>query len=205
MVGSRFSARVAIPVGLLLLAIGLFATSGLWLGAMGSALVYDEGPAKAEAAVVLAGDYWGNRLVRAAELVQQGYVPVVLVSGPPGIYGTNEGDLAIQWAVRHGYPANWFVVVPHRAPSTKTEAVVMLEELLRRNVHEFLLVTSTYHTARARRIYLRAEEKAGGGPAFRSVASRDLYFSANGWWHTREGRKIAFLEWLKTITGAVGI
>jgi hypothetical protein len=27
----------------------------------------------------------------------------------------------------------------------------------------------------------------------------DEYFSADGWWHNREGRKIALLEWTKTV------
>ena len=56
-------------------------------------------PGKADIAVVLAGDYWGHRLFNGAELVKQGYVPLVLVSGPPGFYGVNEADAAIQFAV----------------------------------------------------------------------------------------------------------
>src|ERR1019366_8520424 len=59
----------------------MYLARDVWLGALGSALVHDEGAGKAEIAVVLAGDSWGYRLTKAAELVRQGCVPLVLVSG----------------------------------------------------------------------------------------------------------------------------
>ena len=183
----------------------LVLTHPLWLRAMGSALVYDEAPAKADAAVVLAGDYFGNRLLKGIELVKQGYVPVVLVSGPRGYYGNTESDMAIRWAVQQGYPEDWFIAVPHTASSTRDEAVVMLKEIHRRNIHSFLLVTSNFHTARARRLFLSTERRMGGGTGFRVIASCDPYYTLAGWWRTREGLKTAFFEWVKTLTGAVGI
>jgi hypothetical protein len=45
----------------------------------------------------------------------------------------------------------------------------------------------------------------GGGPEFRMVAAPDEHFTAGGWWLNREGRKTAFLEWTKTVTGVFGI
>ena len=44
-------------------------------------------------------------------------------------------------------------------------------------MHSFLLVTSNYHTARARRIYLGAEHEHGGGPIF-AWSPRPTSFSA---------------------------
>ena len=37
------------------------------------------------------------------------------------------------------------------------------------------------------------------------VAAPDEFFSPYGWWHTREGRKVFFLEWSKTLASSVGI
>jgi hypothetical protein len=37
------------------------------------------------------------------------------------------------------------------------------------------------------------------------VATRDPMFDPENWWHSREGRKTAFLEWTKAITSLVGI
>jgi hypothetical protein len=183
----------------------VYLSRDLWLSAFGRALVHDDGAAKADIAVVLAGDYWGHRLTKAAELVRQGYVPRVLVSGPPGFYGVNEADAAIQFAIGKGYPAEWFIPLRHTALSTREEAVVVLDALKQRNIHSFLLVTSDYHTARARRIYLNAERHRGGGPDMRVVASGDQFFTAGDWWRNREGQKTVFIEWTKTLTSVFGI
>src|ERR1039457_2804481 len=70
------------------------------------------------------------------------------------MYDINEADAAIQFAIHKGYPAQWFIPLYHTALSTREEAVPVLDALKQRNIHSFLLVTSDYHTARARRIYL---------------------------------------------------
>ena len=200
---SRFSKTKA-ALGFLLLCAAVYLARGLWLPWFGSALIHDDGPAKADIAVVLAGDVWGNRILRGAELVQQGYVPAVLVSGPPGFYGLNEADAAIRFAVSKGSRPEWFIPLHHEAYSTRDEAAVTLDELRRRNVHSFLLVTSDYHTARARRIFLALERANDGGPTLRTVAAPDRFFRAAVWWHSREAQKIVLLEWMKTVATATG-
>jgi uncharacterized SAM-binding protein YcdF (DUF218 family) len=190
-----------VTAALLLLAL---LTHSWWLAGLGYALIHDEGPAKADIAVVLAGDWYGHRVVKGGELVRAGYVPAVLVSGPRA-YGAYESDLAIAFAVSKGLAAEWFVGFPNQTLSTREEAAAVLGELRRRNVSSFLLVTSDYHTARARRIYLATERGAGGGPRFRTVAAPDEFFRADSWWRNREGRKIAFTEWCKTVATVFGI
>jgi uncharacterized SAM-binding protein YcdF (DUF218 family) len=192
-------------VALLLVVAVVYFSRDLWLSALGRALVHDDGAARADIAVVLAGDYWGHRLIKSAELVRQGYVPRVLVSGPPGLYGTNEANAAIQFAIGKGYPAEWFIPLRHTALSTREEAEVVLDALKERNIHSFLLVTSNFHTGRARRIYLNAERQRGGGPDMRVVASGDQFFNSSDWWRRREGQKTVFMEWTKTIATAFGI
>ena len=183
----------------------VFFTHSLWLAVLGQALVHDDGPAKADIAVVLAGDSYGHRILKAAGLVREGYVPAVLVSGPAGAYGMNESDLAIPFAVRNGFPAEWFINFPNRSLSTREEAADILQELRRRGVKSFLLVTSDYHSARARRIYLATEHAAGGGPQFRTVSAPDEFFHPNSWWQNRQGQKIAFIEWSKTVATVFGL
>ena len=202
---ARRSFLLKSALALLLLAAVVYLSRDVWLSALGRALVHDDGAGKADIAVVLAGDYWGHRLTKGAELVRQGYVPRVLVSGPPGFYGVNEADAAIQFAIGKGYPAEWFIPLRHTALSTREEAGVVLDALKQRNIHSFLLVTSDYHTGRARRIYLNAERSRGGGPDMRVVASGDQFFHARDWWHNREGQKTVFMEWTKTLTSAFGI
>jgi uncharacterized SAM-binding protein YcdF (DUF218 family) len=189
---------------LTLLALALFAwiTHSLWLPWFGHRLVLDEGPAKADIAVVLAGDYSGRRVEKAAELVRAGYVPLVLVSGPK-YFDIHECDVAIAAEVRKGYPAAWFVPWPNASHSTRDEAASILQELSRRGVRSFLLVTSDYHSARAARIYRAAMPKTGG-PEMRVVAAADENFHEDSWWHNREAQKIVFFEWCKNLATALG-
>lgn len=198
--------RRRIPLLFIVLALVLAAVLShpLWFPWIGHALIRDEGPGKAEIAVVLAGDDSGHRIEKGAELVRAGYVPSVLVSGP-SYYGVHECDLAIAFATRKGYPANWFIPLPNSDLSTKQEAWSVLQELRRRSIHSFLLVTSDYHTARAARIYRAVERSMGGGPDMRVVAAPDQYFHESSWWRSREGQKTVFFEWSKTLATAVGM
>jgi uncharacterized SAM-binding protein YcdF (DUF218 family) len=200
----RFGLLSKITIGLAAVGLLAYFTRSLWLPLPGSALIYSEEPAKADMAVVLAGDGLGTRIEKAAALAKAGYVPRVLVSGPPGVYGMNESDLAVQFIEREGYPADWFIPFPDPSHSTREEAVYILRELRQRNVRNFLLVTSNYHTGRARRIFLAAEKQIGYAPAFRTIATADKYFSADAWWRNREGQKTFVLEWWKTIATALG-
>lgn len=202
---SRRKALYSILALLVLLPLLLYLTAGLWLPAVGHALVYDEGPAPADAAIVLAGDYSGYRMSGGADLARKGLVPVVLVSGPEGMYGENEADAAIRYMVGKGCAAAWFVPVRHTATSTREEARVLLAELAKRDVRIVDIVTSNFHTRRARRIFLDVERERGGGPTIHMVATADPRYNPLVWWRTREGLKTGFLEWTKTITSAVGI
>ncbi|MFY9724915.1 MAG: YdcF family protein [Bryobacteraceae bacterium] len=201
----RRTVVLRLGVALLLLALAAYFTRSVWLGALGRALVEDDGPAKADAVVVLGGDGWGMRLETAARLVRAGYAPVVLISGAPAAYGTNESDLAIPYIVRQGYPADWFVALRNEAMSTGEESFMLLRELRQRRVRSLILVTSEYHSARAARTFRAAERALGCRLEMHVVAAPDRYFHAASWWRNREGRKIALGEWGKTIAYALGM
>lgn len=191
---------------ILLLLLAAIAVSGpfLWMPRLAAALIRNEGPGKADVAVVLAGDPYGQRILYAAELARQGYVRNVVVSGPT-FYDIHECDIAIEFAIRKGYPVEYFIALPNDALSTREEARVVLDELKRRNVGSFLLVTSDYHSARAGRIYRSNLKKMAGAPGVRVVAAPDKWFGTDRWWKSREGLKIVFMEWSKTVATAVGI
>lgn len=164
---------------------------------MGSYLDRSAPPQKAEVIFVLAGDTSGNRILTAAELVRRGYAPKILVSGPEGYYGLNESDLAIPFAEHAGYPAAYFQAFPHSAHSTREEAQVAAQEFRKLGFHRVLLVTSNFHTRRAGNLFRAAAPEV----AFTVVEAPDAYFTIDGWWHDREGRKIFLLEWTKTVAG----
>ena len=171
------------------------------LAGLGSYLVKAEAPQKADIALVLAGDGSGNRILAAAQLVRRGYVSKVLVSGPSGMYGHYESDLAIPFAVKAGYPESYFLHLENDARSTQEEARDAIARLHQLGAHKVLLVTSDYHTRRAGKIYRAAAPDL----QFIVVAAPDVSFTADGWWHTRQGQKTAFMEWVKTLTEPFGI
>lgn len=180
-------------------------TSAWWLPALGWALVRDDGPAKADIAVVLGGDPWGLRISKAGDLVRQGYAPVVLVSGPPGYYDQHECEPEIAWAVRHGYPEAWFIPYPDEARSTQEEARILLAELQRRKVHRALFVTTDYHSRRAARIIRATERAMGAAIDIRMITAPDREFHPATWWRNRQGQKIMFMEFSKAVAGAIGL
>jgi len=176
-------------------------TRTLWLGALGAFLIQADQPAQADYAVVLGGDPWGHRIIEGAALVRQGFVRKALISGPPGCYGIVESELAVNFAVKKGYPADYFVQFPHRALSTQAEARVLIPELRRLGAHSFLLVTSDYHTRRAGHYFRQLAD----GLDMRVIAAPDEYFRWNSWWRNREAQKIFYMEWSKTVAGLFGL
>ena len=80
---SRSRAAWAVVAAVVLLAAVLLLAAALHtqiLGGLGSYLVQAGPPEKADAALVLAGDNSGNRILTAVELMRQGYVRKVVVS-----------------------------------------------------------------------------------------------------------------------------
>jgi uncharacterized SAM-binding protein YcdF (DUF218 family) len=165
------------------------------LAALGGFLVKAGPPQKADIIVVLAGDGFGHRILTAAELVKEGWAPQALVSGPNGMYGNYECDLAIPFAVKAGYPDSYFLHLEHRARSTADEARVIVEKLRAMGVKRVLFVTSNYHTRRSGRIFHRAAPDLD----ILVVAASDEFFKPDSWWQGRESRKIFLLEWMKTV------
>ena len=176
------------------------ASAPLWLPLTGTTLEEAGPPHKADIAVVLAGDDSGNRILKGAELARAGYVPKVLVSGPD-TYSTYECDLAIPFAVKHGYPESMFVRNPSRVRSTRAEAATIVPELRRMGFHRFMLVTSDFHTRRAGKLF----HAAAPDLEMYVVAAPDAEFTLARWWKSREGSKMVFLEWSKTIATLFGM
>lgn len=165
------------------------------LTALGSHLVRAESPRKADIALVLAGGSDGRRILAAADLIKNGYARVALISGPSGVYGWYECDLAIPFAVKAGFPESYFAHAENDARSTADEAAALIPELRRRGAHTVLLVTSNYHTRRAANLFRAAAPDL----TFIPIAAPDRDFTPDGWWHTRDGEKTFLIEWEKTV------
>ncbi|MFL6451565.1 MAG: YdcF family protein [Bryobacteraceae bacterium] len=167
--------------------------------AAGRFLVENDKPQKADAIVVLGGDDFGTRIIKAAQLVTAGYSPYVLVSGPRSLLG-HESDETIEYAHRQGYPTSLFRSLTHDLNSTRSEAALIDDYLREHGARKILLVTSNFHTGRAARLLRKDAPQLWVIP----IAAPDPSFTPDGWWETRDGRKTFLLEWLKTIATALG-
>lgn len=165
----------------------------LW--SMGQMLVRVEPPSKADFIVVLGGDWRGNRMMKAAELVREGYAPRVLVSGVASMYGQSESDLAVEYAVQRGAPREVFLASHNNALSTGDEVRSDVAELRRLGVRRLLLVTSDFHTRRARGVFMRVAPEM----EIHTIGAPDRYWDGGFWWKNREGRKTWLFEAMKSV------
>jgi uncharacterized SAM-binding protein YcdF (DUF218 family) len=193
--------RYRVPGAVLILVLLAVGFHERLFAALGSYLVKSDAPAKADVVFVLAGDSYGNRVLKGAELVREGYAPKVMVSGPAGYYGLHECELAIPFAVKAGYPESYFLHFEHEAHSTKEESDFAMAEFHKRGYKKVLVVTSDFHTRRSARVF-RAAAK---GIDVIVVAAPDQYFTPGNWWNNREGRKTFLVEWEKTVAYWFGI
>ena len=151
----------------------------------GEIWVVDDGPAYSDAIVVLGDDdYGGDRAAKAAELFKAGWAPRVVASGRflrsyATIAELEEHDLKSD-----GVPQDAIIRFEHHAENTKEEALALRQLILQRGWKRVMVVTSNYHTRRARYICERAFPE---GTLLRMVPTPDSEYDPDHWWETRRG------------------
>jgi uncharacterized SAM-binding protein YcdF (DUF218 family) len=173
-----------------LLALLIFRKSAL--SVLGESLVVSDPLNKADLIYVLAGDFFGNRVLLGADLGARGYAPRVLLSGGP--YSTTySGDLALQFAVEHGYPPKLFSAIRISAQSTIDEARALRPVFRSMGARRIILVTSNFHSRRTAlvfRLFLPDLQ-------FWIVPAPDADFDPRSWWKVRHSRALFFSEYRK--------
>ena len=167
------------------------------LTALGRALIAEDPLHQADAILVLGGETRkGDRVRHAAGLYQRGLAPLLVLSGTPIGFRTHEAEIMQRHAESLGVPADRILVVKHDSDSTREETEVVVPVLQSRGLKEVILVTSNFHTARAKRIF----EKVAGpeGPRFLASPVRDGMFEPEGWWTRRRDAKTFVFEATKT-------
>lgn len=175
---------VAFAVALL---IGLAAISG-WL------LVVNQ-PGKADVILVLAGET-DRRPARGLELLDQGLAPRMILDVPANsqIYQWSQLQLAQKY-VDSLPQAKSISICPIAGLSTRDEARDALACLQTTSGKNVLLVTSDFHTRRARQIF-RHELR---GYNFQVAAAFNANEFGQQWWRHREWAKTAVSEWAKLL------
>lgn len=184
----------------ILVALWLF--PGALLYPPGAFLVRADEPEKCDCLFVLAGDYNGQRIMKAAELYRQGMAPKVFVSGPAfRIYGRAEDELAVEFARANGESDVPFTGMKNAGRSTVSEARDVYGQLQAEGCRSVLVVTSNFHTRRAGNIVRREWP----GITVRMVAAPTAEFDPDRWWQDRGYQKTFFFEWTKTLADWVGL
>jgi uncharacterized SAM-binding protein YcdF (DUF218 family) len=136
-----------------------------------------------DAIIVLSDDnFYADRATRAAQVYRQGVAPLVVASGRKlrpyaGVAELMEHDL-----VERGVPKEKVIRVSHDAENTREEAQVLAGLARERKWRSVIVVTSNYHTRRARYIFAHVFPQ---GTAIRVTGARDGDFEPERWWEKR--------------------
>lgn len=188
--------KAILLIFIVVIGLVLYLARGPILRGVASAWIVDEPLAKAQAIVVLGGDSRaGDRVRHAVSLYKKGWAPRIVLSGAPIRTYFNETELMAREARELGVPAGHLILAPTGATSTLEEALRLRPVLAEHNFRNLIVVTSNFHTRRARQIFLGVYRPRA--TIVRVSAAPDRGFDPAAWWRSREGRKLLFLEFLK--------
>lgn len=156
-------------------------------------------PAPCDALVVLLGRM-DHRPARAAELYRGGLAPLVLLgtsADDPARVGIGETGLTREVLIRLGVPPEAIRDLPGVVTSTREESLRIREFARSHRLHRVTVVTTAYHTARARWIF--RQTLSGTGIDVRMAAARAPAYDEADWFETDEGLTDYFNEALKTL------
>lgn len=158
--------------------------------------IVDEEPQVSHAIVVLGGDsVFGDRVRHAVELYRRGWATRIILSGMTLRANFNETVLMEREAITLGVPKESLILLDHNARSTIEEGLALRELLSQEKIRRVIIVTSNFHTRRARMILRAVFED--GGVEMRVSAASDVRFESRRWWERRTSRNTFLLELLK--------
>lgn len=194
----------AAVLGVLFLAIPAIRTP--MLRALGRALVADDAPAPADVIVVATGAD-GAGVLEAADLVHSGMsTRVAVFADPPDPIVDREfirrGVPYEDWAARsiqqlNGLGVKTVEVIPRAVAGTDDEGRVLPEWCDQRRLRSVVVVTTSDHSRRLRRVLHRS---MGAHPTRVIVRSaRFSPFDPDRWWQTPDTRRVGVIELQKLL------
>ncbi len=161
-------------------------------------------PPHADAAVVLQGSMLGERarIAGAVALLQARRVDRILVGLPSQSYW---GEPLLPMATAYfrrtfgDSVASSVDFCSMSVNSTEEESLALIPCIQAHGWHDLVIVTSDYHTRRARIAWSRTLQQHGPILHTWMYGVADPEFQADGWWHQRLWAKTWFLEFTKLI------
>ena len=184
--GGILSSLISLLFVIVLCAVLYFARGSI-LRFAGETWVVEDPLDRADAIIVLSDDnFYADRATHAADLYRHGMAPIVVASGRrlrpyAGIAELMEHDL-----IERGVPKDKIVRISHNAENTREEAQVLAQQALERKWRSVIVVTSNYHTRRARYIFLHVFPAQ---TQVRVSGAQDGDFDPQHWWQARKSLK----------------
>jgi uncharacterized SAM-binding protein YcdF (DUF218 family) len=150
----------------------------------------------ADAIVVLAGDSNGERLREGIKLYKAGCAPKMLLSGGPVMWRLTYAEWFKRQAIAEGVPAR-ALLLQDKSRSTLEDARYSLPILKKNKIHSIILVTSYYHSRRAKRVFQKICTPAGISVV--SWPAQESEFRPHGWWHRHEDIQIVVTEYMSLV------
>jgi uncharacterized SAM-binding protein YcdF (DUF218 family) len=175
----------------------ILCVGGAFLWRSGRWLVRDDAFSHVKWALVLAGESRDcERSDAALRLFQEGRIDTIIESGCRIFKNRYESEFAVDYLVQKGVPQDRLFEFRQDAYSTLEEARLLVRQFRLQNLDTVLVITSSFHTARTRRIFRKL---AQGYPVVLVSAAEYHVYDPNAWWSNRESRKLWFNEWCKTL------
>ncbi|KJU85843.1 protein containing DUF218 [Candidatus Magnetobacterium bavaricum] len=181
------------------LLIVLYAFHENILNYMAGQLVYKDDIKPCDAIVVLTGDGTGERLMAAIDLFNKGYGKEIVFWGGPIYWKITIAELYLRQLQDSGVAPEYAIWSDEKLSqvSTDGEAQVNIRLLKSKGARSFILVTSHYHTARARNVYKNLARDSGMTMLVYPATDSDV--KLQGWWRDRNSAKVIFIEFQKTV------
>jgi uncharacterized SAM-binding protein YcdF (DUF218 family) len=206
--GSTAARRGLWILVLITAAVGLYLERDPVLTRAGSALVRSDPLAPADAIVILAGET-PLREIEAADLYLAKYAPRVLLTletdeqaldllRARGIPFESDNERRATLVRLLGVPDSAVTWLDDaRATSTKSEAELVRNWVVKNRARRIIIVTSSYHTTRASMIF-RCVLRDLDVQVLARPAARDP-FRPDGWWRDRDQLRNGVFEWQKLL------
>jgi uncharacterized SAM-binding protein YcdF (DUF218 family) len=161
------------------------------LRTVGDYWVVEDLSAQADALIILSDDdFIGSRAARAADLYHEGRAPVIIASGRMMRPYAGVGELMQRDLTDRGVPSSAIEIYRHHASDTLEEAQTLRSLVVQKGWRHVVIVTSNYHTRRARYIFQRVFPL---GVQVDVASAKDPDFDISDWWEHKAGIK-AFLH-----------
>lgn len=148
-------------------------------------------------ALVLAGESRDcERSDKAIELFKAERADSIIISATRIFKNRYQSEFMVDYFVQQGVPRERVFEFRQDAYSTIEEARLLVRQFRLQNLDTVLIITSSFHTARTRRIFRKL---AQGYPVILVAAADYHVYDPNAWWSNRESRKLWFDEWAKTV------